>query len=295
MKTHHSKKTAVHTFQTSFDETAADRAALAPTALVTIKLDVSVALTTVLGTLAHLAALRDAIAQLPGREIDAFDKLEVYAEALAHANTAFLAASQPPSELRELMPRAIEIRALLLSDVTALVNRGLVDGKPFADLKGPVGYLNIASDIGVIVRVLRERWVDISTKSAAQADELDEAEQIFERITVAYAERARQPGIISAASEERQRACTLLVNAYDKTRRAVQYIRWDEGDADKLAPSLYARRTRRGSRASPTPPAPPVADPSELAHADGAAPVCPHTNGAAVAVAPGGSPFAHDG
>ena len=31
------------------------------------------------------------------------------------------------------------------------------------------------------------------------------------------------------------------MNAYDACRRAVSYLRWNEGDADAIAPSLFAR------------------------------------------------------
>lgn len=37
----------------------------------------------------------------------------------------------------------------------------------------------------------------------------------------------------------RARAFSLLAWTYDQVRRALTYVRWDEADADALAPSIY--------------------------------------------------------
>lgn len=41
------------------------------------------------------------------------------------------------------------------------------------------------------------------------------------------------------------RAYSLFVRAYDQCRRAVSYLRWEEGDADDEPPSLFANRGPR--------------------------------------------------
>src|SRR5262249_4506170 len=45
---------------------------------------------------------------------------------------------------------------------------------------------------------------------------------------------------------QRARAVTLLANAYDACRQALAYLRWKEGDAESVAPSLF--KTRPGRR-----------------------------------------------
>ncbi len=54
--------------------------------------------------------------------------------------------------------------------------------------------------------------------------------------------QASEPGKMDA-NERRKRAFSLFVNAYDQCRRAAAYLRWNEGDADELLPSLYAGRS----------------------------------------------------
>jgi hypothetical protein len=303
------EKASPHSYHAAFDNTAAARAALEPAEILTINLDVQIALTTVLGTLSRLASLRDDIvASLPDFDIGQFDKLSTYAEALAHAQSAYLAASEPAEMLPALAARAVEIRDQLVSDATALAKRGLLDGKRLSDLKGGPGYLNINSDVGVLVRMLRERWTEITSKSAIQPAELDEAGKLFERITFAYAERTQQSATVAAAVEDRQRAYTLLVHAYDQARRAATYLRWVEGDVDKIVPSLWAGRGGGRSAGSNVTPAgnnggaPPAGEdvPGGLKPATpdpgGVAPVHAGTPGPGPVAPghPGGSPFSNN-
>ncbi len=276
-----------HRFHAAYEATTADRDALAASDLLPVNLDVQLAITTVLGVMPRLDSLRAEIAAtFPAEQVEPFEKAEAYARALAYAQTVYLAASTPTEALPALAERATKSRDLLLSDAKALAHRGLIDAKPLADLKGAIGYLNIASDLGVLVRILRERWTVIASKSAIQSSEIDEAEQIFEQITMAYAERSRQSTKVADAADDRQRAFTLLLKTYDQVRRAVTYLRWEKGDAEKFAPSLWAGRGGRGSNSEPPArpePQPPIAPP---------APVTPPPSPTTPVGLPGSSPFA---
>ncbi|WP_437907778.1 hypothetical protein WME95_07775 [Sorangium sp. So ce327] len=72
------------------------------------------------------------------------------------------------------------------------------------------------------------------------------------------------------------------MRADDQTRRAVAYLRWDEGDADTIAPSLYKGRGRAAS-SSDTAAAPDDAAPPGAAPAGTPAPAAP-------SAAPNGAP-----
>jgi hypothetical protein len=64
---------------------------------------------------------------------------------------------------------------------------------------------------------------------------------------IAIGSREQAPAAIDEASNNRQRAFTLLLTAYSQVRRAITYLRWNEGDADSIAPSLYAARRKKGN------------------------------------------------
>lgn len=272
--------------------TAEARAALELGELLPINLDIPTTVAAVIGALPRVKSFRETfVTVLPCFDIAAFDALESYADALAYAHIAFLAASEPTTDLRALLVRARAMRDRFVADADALAGRGKLDGRRLADLKGGTGYLAIAYDLGALICMIRERWTEISGKSAIQSSELDEAESLCEQVARAYGERTRQSVLAASHAEDRQRAYTVLLNTYDQARRAMQYIRWEEGDAEKIAPSLWSGRGGRGSKAKSgsnggtNPPAP--VDP----HADPTQPVAPPPVEPDDPGMPGGSPF----
>ncbi|HEX4514761.1 MAG TPA: hypothetical protein VH054_14530, partial [Polyangiaceae bacterium] len=111
-------------------------------------------------------------------------------------------------------------------------------------------------------------------KTPITSDEIDAAKQLGESLVLAAGEREQGPGVIAATARIRQQALTLLLKAYDETRRAVVFLRWHQDDAETIAPSLYAGRGGRKHDAPPAP-TPPVPAPSPVP------PVVTPTNGTA--------------
>ena len=66
-----------------------------------------------------------------------------------------------------------------------------------------------------------------------------------DRLLVAVGERAVSDEVMSTTVRARQAAFTIFVRAYDEVRRGIVYLRWNMGDADEIAPSLYANRVKR--------------------------------------------------
>jgi hypothetical protein len=244
---------------------APELAKLEPDDLVTnVALDIPTAVSTVLGSLPEIRAQRDELAaKLPDFDPSALDKLEDYALALSAAHAALLAASQPSSELRAVVEEATEVRELLLSDATALVRRGLLSSESIADLKGPMGFRNISTDVFHLVEAIRARWADIESKSAITQQELDRAERLQQRLNRLLGLKDQQTPDINAASEQRRRALTLLLRAYDEVRRAITYLRWKTNDIDDIAPSLFAGRggRRKSTETTPATPTAPAVTP----------------------------------
>jgi hypothetical protein len=62
-------------------------------------------------------------------------------------------------------------------------------------------------------------------------------------------DRASSSEARAAATRDRQLAATLFARTWSEIRRAVTWLRWNDGDADTLAPSLYSvDGGRRASR-----------------------------------------------
>jgi hypothetical protein len=248
-----------------------------------VNLDVPTAVATVLGALPEILAQRaDVAKEVAGIDLTQFDKLEEYAMALSYAHTLCVTAARPPDDLVEASQEAVETRDRLHADAAALSARGLINPESLKDYKGLNGYKNAATDLQILVSVLKEQWPTIEGKCAANLPELDRADKLALRILRSVGLRDQCPVVATSVVDNRARAFSIFMRAYDTVQRAVCFLRWDQGDADTIAPSLYAGRKRK--------PASDLAQPTTAAGstptADGsAAPVA----APAVAAAGGGS------
>jgi hypothetical protein len=240
----------------AYKRVEADLAALEQQELVQVNLDVTAAVTTVLGVLPEVKALREQIAQhLPTFDLVSFDKLEDYTLALHSAQTDYLTATQPPDDLVELSAEATKARDRLYKDALALAGHGLVDSGPLAQIKGGNGYKVMAQDLEILSRVMNASWDKIQGKSATTVEHLQTASRMSTRLMRIVGLREQGPAILAAAADHRLRAFTKMLFVYEDARRAVGYLRARQGDADNIAPSLYPGRPRRRSTEEPATPA----------------------------------------
>ena len=208
------------------------------------------------------------MSELAGLNQSYVDGLEEYALAAAEANSRYVIAMKPPEDINPLNEKAIALRETLKSDATALAHRGLIAEERLLPFRGLVGFKNVAFELIDWANLLRDSWPQIQGKTALTAEELAGAKLVGERLVRLAGLREQAPAVVAEVARIRKQAVTLLVNAYNEVRRAVGYLRWNEGDADTIAPSLYA--DGRGKRAQPSPAAAPEA---EAAKAPGPAPI----------------------
>jgi hypothetical protein len=233
--------------------------ALHPDALDIVNLDIPTAVTTALGIAPEVASLKDRIAkECPLFDTDPILNLDAYAMALSHAHTLFLMASQPSDELAPLVEEGTKLRETLLRDASALVQRQLLNGQQIKDLKGPVGYKNLAFDLQILATLFGENMTNVQGKCATQPAEVHRANEIAASVLRTVGMREQGPASIAATSDIRARAFTLFSNAYDQVMRVVSYLRWNEDDVDSIVPSLYAGRggRKKGTELPPTVPQP---------------------------------------
>jgi hypothetical protein len=201
---------------------------------------------TVQGSLPKIMVLREQIlSEAPKFDISNLDQLETYALALLQAQSEHVSATIPPEEIAKLGDEATQLREFFLADATALGKRGYINVRTLNELSGTVGYKNVAGDVLVLAAIFRHNWATISSKTGVTEAELDRAEVIGDQLIRAVGVREQGPAKVAAATLERQQAYTLFVNTYNQVRRVVNFLRWDDGDADDIAPSLYAGRTSK--------------------------------------------------
>jgi hypothetical protein len=218
-----------------------------------INVDVMLAVSVVLGALPALGSLRPEIEQqLPRFDLARFDRLEQYALALSHAHVHYRGRRHSRGSIVERAAELGRLRALLRADLRALAAHGLLDARQLpARKRGRVGYKEIASDVFVLVTLFREQWPALEGKTAltmaALAEASNQALELLETVGV----REQGPPPEADAARVREKAFTLLEDAYDAARSAVAYLRARQKDADSYAPPFRGGSGRRRSSRPP--------------------------------------------
>ena len=174
-----------------------------------------------------------------------WDKLETYMFALVEAHNVWCVATKSRATDPELIGQGRQQFELLMAVVQALVSRGLVEPGVVKRVRKRRGPLRYAYGLLDLVEVLRERWSKVADKTGLTEAELLQAELTGERLATGVARKNAPAEHTQQLADMRDRAFTLFVYAYGQVRRAVQYVRWANNDADTFAPSLYKRRHRR--------------------------------------------------
>ncbi len=230
----------------AYDNILAEIVAVPDEELTTVNIDVVAAVTTVIGSLPEIKAFRSSIeAEWRNFDFVQFDKLETYALALNHAHSLYRGAFAPRANVIELAADLGLMRDRMLSNAQSLASLGLINGERLKTVKTVTGYKALASDVLTLGTVFKEHWSNVEGKTPYTPAELHRSGSAALELLTAVGLREQTPVLVGEAALTRQRAFTLFVRAYDEARRAVHYLRAKAGDADRIAPSLYAGRTVR--------------------------------------------------
>jgi hypothetical protein len=214
---------------------------------VTINVDIPQAVSQTLGLVPHLAPFRAQIVQsLPDHPIRTFDLLQTYALAAYHAHILSMPGEGTESRVAAILAEAGPLRANLLSDAQALAQRKLLDADTVDQIRADRGNVDTANDLVALSSLLKANWSKIEGKTAATLDDIKRAGELGPLLLAALG--VREHGVQmapDALADQKRRAYTLFFRAYDETRRAIAYLRWHEGDADVIIPSLYKGRGGR--------------------------------------------------
>ncbi|WP_437963618.1 hypothetical protein WMF04_28270 [Sorangium sp. So ce260] len=253
----------------AFNRVAPELNELSAAALAPINIDLPRAVALVLGVLPGLAALRPAIVkQLPEHKVALLDKLELYALAAWYAHLISLPESSAGHAVKPLLDEAIALRASLLGEADNLARRGLLDPDAIDDIRAGEGHVDTANDLVALSALFNHSWPEIAGRTMATDEEVRRAGELGPKLLAALGVREHGADTGSAdPADRRARAVALFVRAYEQTRRAVTYLRWDEGDAELIAPSLQ-RRERSARGLSTAPPAMPSARASDAPPVD---------------------------
>jgi hypothetical protein len=248
-------KTA-HDAERAFIRLAPQREALKPNDVVKPNLDLARSVGVVLAAEPAIAALIPEMENLPGFDLKPVRQLRDIALAAGYANAVFA----PPStgaSVKQLVAEAKAVRRTLIPQAEALAAMGVIRQEKVEAIGSARTQRSLANSLIALAKLYREHQSAIRQAAPAIGPTVDEAARIgmalIERLGIReYAPLAGSEA--AKAADTRARAYTLLVRAYEQAQRAVMYLRWSEGDAETIAPSLYPLRGPRRSRVEPSQP-----------------------------------------
>ena len=262
-----------------------------------VRHDITVAFLTVLGVCKHASEYRGEVRTQIGEDAAKhFDVLEAAARACYHAHAQHLPTVHGITT-GPLVDELGQMRRVLLAEARVLVTRGKLSPDALAEIVGGTSQSALCLDILQLVSVFRANWPSLSSITAVTKDELDQAESLASALATTLGENAQGTSPVAPTADQRARTYTYFVRTYDEVRRAIHFIRWSQGDADEIVPSLSAGRTR-SAVADPTPvhtgPVVPIVPVATTTTTSTPAPTST-SNGAATPAAPGtpsAQPFA---
>jgi hypothetical protein len=213
------------------------------------------AVTVALAAAPRIDPLVPAMRELAGFELEHARSLRTYAMAAWYADA--VATAPDDGRFAALLDEGIPLRRSMLVAADALADRGLLSADRVAEIRAGSGHHDTAQDLVALAELFGAHWKAIERKTAITRDEVDRAETLGAELLRALVERRDNTGS-PELHQQRARAFTLFARAYDQCRRALAYLRWEHGDADEIAPSIYARRRKRSATEPTEEPDPPT-------------------------------------
>ncbi|MGE0785540.1 MAG: hypothetical protein AB7S26_07620 [Sandaracinaceae bacterium] len=171
------------------------------------------------------------------------DELPKVARATQQADIA-AAAAAAPTDLSSMHKEVRTQYDLLFTDTQALVNRHFIPETELDKARDIQGYEATVRSTLILVAILRRFWGRVQEHTPLTEADLDRASSIASRMQDTKGERDQ--GVLQVpANEVRMRALSLLIREYREVARQIGYLRYWEGDANAIAPSLWSGRGRR--------------------------------------------------
>jgi hypothetical protein len=228
--------------------------------VLTINLDIPRAASKAIGALPGLVALRPRmVSEAPQFAIEKLDRLREYALGAWYAHILAMPPTSAGSPMQPLLEEAGPLREDLLVAAEALAHRGVLDAGAVAEIRGGTGHIDTATDLVALGTLFDRQWAKVSSKTAIEKQEVDRATVLGTEILTAMGARLQpdgEPVSTTEAADRRARAFTLFMKAYDACRKVVGFLRWDQGDAYRIAPSLFTKGRRARSVEEPPPAGP---------------------------------------
>jgi hypothetical protein len=196
----------------------------------------------------RIAPLLPELEKLYGLDFKRIAWLGIYALALVHAHDLATEVGAEVLALPVLLEEATPLREDLLRSAELVAHFGVVPVERVAAIRSGHGHADTAGDLIALGRLFVEIWHRVHGKVFVTRAMVERATVLGGLLNKALAHRELEGSPLVQPTDGRHvqaQAFTVFARAYDEARRGVSYLRWREGDAHLLVPSLYPHRPRR--------------------------------------------------
>ena len=211
----------------------------------TVTVDPFDATSTTLAVVQSLAPYQERLRRLSEFKVPLFDSLEDYALAFTQAHRRYEVASSQESALPELLKAAKAQRRALIAEAKALVGRNMLDAGRLDGLRRKNGFVHLSADLTLLADLLLEQWQRYNGRTPFTREDLELASALALKLMNVATVRGTQEMKLQQALDLRARAFTLLYRAYTEVYHGMAYLRRDEGDVEKLIPSLFGGKKNK--------------------------------------------------
>ena len=247
-----------------FDRVANLIRAVPATALRPRNLDIGQLVTAAFRVSPRVQQFEADIAALPLSKHALIAAIPDLAHAMSYVLGRVLAASKPVYDVAALAEEGAKVLELISADLRTLMLRGVLPAGALDGVAPSPGYQALAKNLRTISSVARDNWSLIEGRSGLGIEDVKRASEISTAIYQQTAERTNDDPAVAALHLLRDQTFTLLMDAYEELRRAIGYLRYHQGDADDITPSLYAGRggrPRQGEKVAANGSKPQMAEP----------------------------------
>ncbi len=229
--------------------------AVRPDELPTINFDIVSGSSTILGVVDRILTFRDRMVPLPEFDIENVDNLKDYTISAWYVYITNL--PQPePAEADALITEVGTLRSKFLMWSVPLVGEGVFEQAAIDKIKEGNGSKDAASDVVAFVGLYRSNWDRCRNNCGIKEADLERAALVAPRVFSIVSQREQRQTTPTGEGFTRvRRAWALPERAYDQCRRALAYLRHDEGDMEEIAPNFRRNsgNTKPRTSATPTP------------------------------------------
>ena len=182
------------------------------------------------------------IAELKNPPLFELDSMPQLIRAARHADLLARSTTEQSSQTNEMYDEVIlPNRKILQATLDLMVATKKLPTSALQGSASGLSHVEEAQMVLTIVVLLRNNWDQVQSSCPYSLQSLIELESKVERF---LEELSARNGRIKdpTHAEMKKRMLTLLITYWDNIRKAVQYVRFNEGDAEQWAPSLFSTR-----------------------------------------------------